>query len=260
MHDFYFFVPILVFFPLFSFFNEGEAVLLLLSPKCHLLPANAANMKVTDSVCLCVCVTVSLPLPPPAVDVSTAALPMQVPTAATAILPMDLRVVDHHHHHHHHQPPFGLVSQPHPVPPVSTAPTEPTRGSVIGKCVALSTGKKCTSFFLFFFGFLKAPPAQEVTNTISPAGHPEQQLQQELVALKHKQQLQRQLLIAEFQRQHEQLSRQHEVQLQEHIKVRLCISLLHQLGRTLYIVNGRISVNGSGFILDACTSSMSMSQ
>uniref|UniRef100_A0A3Q3VZ43 Histone deacetylase n=1 Tax=Mola mola TaxID=94237 RepID=A0A3Q3VZ43_MOLML len=38
------------------------------------------------------------------------------------------------------------------------------------------------------------------------------------VALKQKQQLQRQLLIAEFQRQHEQLSRQHEVQLQEHIK------------------------------------------
>uniref|UniRef100_A0A671VY24 Histone deacetylase n=1 Tax=Sparus aurata TaxID=8175 RepID=A0A671VY24_SPAAU len=88
------------------------------------------------------------------VDVSSAALPMQVPPAATAILPMDLRVVDHPHHHHHQQPPFGL----------------------------------------------------------------EQHLQQELVALKHKQQLQRQLLIAEFQRQHEQLSRQHEVQLQEHIK------------------------------------------
>uniref|UniRef100_A0A8D0DBI9 Histone deacetylase n=1 Tax=Sander lucioperca TaxID=283035 RepID=A0A8D0DBI9_SANLU len=78
-------------------------------------------------------------LSPPPVDVSTAALPMQVPPATTAILPMDL----------------------HP---------------------------------------------------------PEQQLQQELVTLKHKQQLQRQLLIAEFQRQHEQLSRQHEVQLQEHVK------------------------------------------
>nr|XP_043906901.1 histone deacetylase 4-like isoform X4 [Solea senegalensis] len=46
----------------------------------------------------------------------------------------------------------------------------------------------------------------------------EQQLQQELLSLKQKQQIQRQLLIAEFQRQHEQLSRQHEVQLQEHIK------------------------------------------
>ncbi|XP_036109973.1 histone deacetylase 4 [Molossus molossus] len=46
----------------------------------------------------------------------------------------------------------------------------------------------------------------------------EQQLQQELLALKQKQQLQRQLLIAEFQRQHEQLSRQHEAQLHEHIQ------------------------------------------
>lgn len=48
----------------------------------------------------------------------------------------------------------------------------------------------------------------------------EQQLQQELLALKQKQQLQRQILIAEFQRQHEQLSRQHEAQLHEHVKVR----------------------------------------
>ncbi|XP_069472122.1 histone deacetylase 4 isoform X4 [Ambystoma mexicanum] len=46
----------------------------------------------------------------------------------------------------------------------------------------------------------------------------EQQLQQELLALKQKQQIQRQLLIAEFQRQHDQLSRQHEAQLHEHIK------------------------------------------
>ncbi|XP_034549808.1 histone deacetylase 4 isoform X1 [Notolabrus celidotus] len=116
------------------------------------------------------------------VDVSSAALPMQVPPTTTAILPMDLRVVDHHHHHHQ-QPTFGLVPQPHPTPPTSTScPTssEPGRGPVIN--------------------------------------HREHQLQQELVSLKHKQQLQRQLLIAEFQRQHEQLSRQHEVQLQEHIK------------------------------------------
>uniref|UniRef100_A0A673ZZW7 histone deacetylase n=1 Tax=Salmo trutta TaxID=8032 RepID=A0A673ZZW7_SALTR len=49
-------------------------------------------------------------------------------------------------------------------------------------------------------------------------GQREQQLQQELLALKHKQQIQRQVLIAEFQRQHEQLSRQHEAQLQEHVK------------------------------------------
>lgn len=49
----------------------------------------------------------------------------------------------------------------------------------------------------------------------------EQQLQQELLALKQKQQLQRQILIAEFQRQHEQLSRQHEAQLHEHVRVSL---------------------------------------
>nr|XP_056712225.1 histone deacetylase 4 isoform X3 [Euleptes europaea] len=46
----------------------------------------------------------------------------------------------------------------------------------------------------------------------------EQQLQQELLALKQKQQIQRQILIAEFQRQHDQLSRQHEAQLHEHVK------------------------------------------
>ncbi|XP_068428392.1 histone deacetylase 4 isoform X2 [Clinocottus analis] len=128
------------------------------------------------------------------VDVSSAALPMQVPPTSTAILPMDLRVVDHPHHHHHHhhhqqhqhqqhQPHFGLGPQHLPAAPVSAAcpaSSEPGRGSVINQ--------------------------------------PEQQLQQELVTLKHKQQLQRQLLIAEFQRQHEQLSRQHEVQLQEHVK------------------------------------------
>ncbi|XP_063743621.1 histone deacetylase 4 isoform X5 [Eleginops maclovinus] len=131
------------------------------------------------------------------VDVSSASLPMQVPPTSSTILPMDLRVVDHHHphhhhqhHHHHQQPSFGLVPQPHPTAPISTAcPTssEPGRGPVIN--------------------------------------HQEQQLQQELVTLKHKQQLQRQILIAEFQRQHEQLSRQHEVQLQEHIQS--CVSL-HQ--------------------------------
>ncbi|KAM9691156.1 histone deacetylase 4 isoform 2-T3 [Dama dama] len=53
---------------------------------------------------------------------------------------------------------------------------------------------------------------------VAEPGLREQQLQQELLALKQKQQLQRQILIAEFQRQHEQLSRQHEAQLHEHIK------------------------------------------
>uniref|UniRef100_A0A8C7DX00 Histone deacetylase n=1 Tax=Oncorhynchus kisutch TaxID=8019 RepID=A0A8C7DX00_ONCKI len=53
--------------------------------------------------------------------------------------------------------------------------------------------------------------------SMSPSAR-EQQLQQELLSLKQKQQIQRQHLIAEFQRQHEQLNRQHEAQLQEHVK------------------------------------------
>ncbi|XP_077392381.1 histone deacetylase 4-like isoform X3 [Festucalex cinctus] len=119
------------------------------------------------------------------VDVSAAALPAQVPPTTTTILPMDLRMVDHHlHHQHHQQTPYELLPQPHPAPPTSSgacpASNEPSNGPVIS--------------------------------------HREQQLQQELVALKHKQQLQRQLLIAEFQRQHEQLSRQHEAQLHDHIQ------------------------------------------
>eukprot|EP00079_Xenopus_tropicalis_P008716 XP_002932071.2 PREDICTED: histone deacetylase 4 isoform X1 [Xenopus tropicalis] len=58
----------------------------------------------------------------------------------------------------------------------------------------------------------------QYTISAQEPGGREQQLQQELLALKQKQQIQRQLLIAEFQRQHEQLSRQHEAQLHEHIK------------------------------------------
>uniref|UniRef100_A0A673W6N5 Histone deacetylase n=1 Tax=Salmo trutta TaxID=8032 RepID=A0A673W6N5_SALTR len=54
--------------------------------------------------------------------------------------------------------------------------------------------------------------------SMSPSAAREQQLQQELLSLKQKQQIQRQQLIAEFQRQHEQLNRQHEAQLQEHVK------------------------------------------
>ncbi|KAM7074410.1 histone deacetylase 5 isoform 3-T3 [Ciconia maguari] len=47
----------------------------------------------------------------------------------------------------------------------------------------------------------------------------ERQLQRELLALKQQQQLQKQLLFAEFQKQHEHLTRQHEVQLQKHLKM-----------------------------------------
>ncbi|KAL4657833.1 histone deacetylase 5-like [Arapaima gigas] len=46
----------------------------------------------------------------------------------------------------------------------------------------------------------------------------EKQLQHELLLLKRQQELQKQLLFAEFQKQHEVLTRQHEAQLQEHLK------------------------------------------
>lgn len=47
----------------------------------------------------------------------------------------------------------------------------------------------------------------------------ERQLQQELLLIQKQQQIQKQLLINEFQKQHENLIRQHQVQLQEHLKV-----------------------------------------
>ncbi|XP_030196592.1 histone deacetylase 5 isoform X3 [Gadus morhua] len=50
------------------------------------------------------------------------------------------------------------------------------------------------------------------------AGQREQRLQQELEALKKSQELQKQRLFADFQKQHEVLTRQHEAQLQEHLK------------------------------------------
>ncbi|TRZ02306.1 hypothetical protein DNTS_017564 [Danionella cerebrum] len=79
---------------------------------------------------------------------------------------------------------------------------------------------------------------------MSPAdasGQREQQLQQELHALKQKQQIQRQLLIQEFQRQHEQLSRQHEAQLQEHVKVKAQVDALARDLYRLYMAVGNLS-------------------
>uniref|UniRef100_A0A8C3A1D1 Histone deacetylase n=1 Tax=Cyclopterus lumpus TaxID=8103 RepID=A0A8C3A1D1_CYCLU len=75
---------------------------------------------------------------------------------------------------------------------------------------------------------LRLPPAAIPMDLRAGGGVREQQLQQELLTLKQKQQIQRQILIAEFQRQHEQLSRQHEVQLQEHIKQQELLALKHQ--------------------------------
>ncbi|XP_035771820.1 histone deacetylase 4-like [Neolamprologus brichardi] len=79
-----------------------------------------------------------------------------------------------------------------------------------------------------------SPPAQQSPGqpgggSVVAASVHEQQLQAELLALKQKQQIQRQILIAEFQRQHEQLSRQHEAQLQEHIQQQQeLLALKHQ--------------------------------
>lgn len=56
----------------------------------------------------------------------------------------------------------------------------------------------------------------------------EQQLQQQLILLKQQQQLQKQLLFAEFQKQHENLTRQHEVQLQKHLKVGNAVSVYQE--------------------------------
>ncbi|XP_038610203.1 histone deacetylase 5 [Tachyglossus aculeatus] len=61
-------------------------------------------------------------------------------------------------------------------------------------------------------------PVAAVTAATADPALREQQLQQELLALKQQQQLQKQLLFAEFQKQHDHLTRQHEVQLQKHLK------------------------------------------
>ncbi|MBN3298014.1 HDAC9 deacetylase, partial [Amia calva] len=47
----------------------------------------------------------------------------------------------------------------------------------------------------------------------------EKQLQQELLLIQKQQQIQKQLLITEFQKQHDNLTRQHQAQLQEHLKL-----------------------------------------
>lgn len=137
------------------------------------------------------------PRPPPAltslsslfvltVDINSA-LPLRLPPAA---IPMDLRV-DHHQHQQQQQQ--QQVSSLSPPGQQSSSP-----GLMGGTGQAGGGGG----------------------GGVVGASVREQQLQQELLTLKQKQQIQRQILIAEFQRQHEQLSRQHEAQLQEHIKVR----------------------------------------
>lgn len=67
---------------------------------------------------------------------------------------------------------------------------------------------------------LRTDPRLSALSAVDPAMR-EKQLQHELLLLKQQQELQKQLLFAEFQKQHEVLTRQHEVQLQEHLKVEI---------------------------------------
>ncbi|XP_051994985.1 histone deacetylase 5-like isoform X1 [Xyrauchen texanus] len=64
---------------------------------------------------------------------------------------------------------------------------------------------------------LRTDPRLSALSAVDPTLR-EKQLQHELLLLKQQQELQKQLLFAEFQKQHEVLTRQHEVQLQEHLK------------------------------------------
>uniref|UniRef100_A0A8C6KB27 histone deacetylase n=1 Tax=Nothobranchius furzeri TaxID=105023 RepID=A0A8C6KB27_NOTFU len=56
----------------------------------------------------------------------------------------------------------------------------------------------------------------------------ERQLQQELLLIQKQQQIQKQLLISEFQKQHEKLTRQHHAQLQEHLKLQQELQAMKQ--------------------------------
>uniref|UniRef100_A0A3Q3K4B2 Histone deacetylase n=1 Tax=Monopterus albus TaxID=43700 RepID=A0A3Q3K4B2_MONAL len=66
---------------------------------------------------------------------------------------------------------------------------------------------------------MQSPIGTDCLRAVVDTALREQQLQHELVLLKQQQELQKQLLFAEFQKKHEVLTRQHEVQLQEHLKV-----------------------------------------
>ncbi|XP_051526934.1 histone deacetylase 9-B isoform X2 [Myxocyprinus asiaticus] len=56
----------------------------------------------------------------------------------------------------------------------------------------------------------------------------EKQLQRELLLIQRQQQIQKQLLISEFQKQHQNLLRQHQAQLEEHIKLQQALLTLRQ--------------------------------
>uniref|UniRef100_A0A673HGB3 histone deacetylase n=1 Tax=Sinocyclocheilus rhinocerous TaxID=307959 RepID=A0A673HGB3_9TELE len=56
----------------------------------------------------------------------------------------------------------------------------------------------------------------------------EKQLQRELLLIQRQQQIQKQLLISDFQKQHQNLLRQHQAQLEEHIKLQQALLTLRQ--------------------------------
>uniref|UniRef100_A0A8C1T8R0 histone deacetylase n=2 Tax=Cyprinus carpio TaxID=7962 RepID=A0A8C1T8R0_CYPCA len=56
----------------------------------------------------------------------------------------------------------------------------------------------------------------------------EKQLQRELLLIQRQQQIQKQLLISEFQKQHQNLLRQHQAQLEEHVKLQQALLTLRQ--------------------------------
>eukprot|EP00063_Salmo_salar_P062952 XP_014037787.1 PREDICTED: histone deacetylase 4-like isoform X1 [Salmo salar] len=124
----------------------------------------------------------------PTVDINSA-LPLRLPPAA---IPMDLRIDQHHHQQQLSISPSAAQAREQQLS------MSPSAGQAREQQLS------------------KSPSAAQAQASAAQAR--EQQLQQELLSLKQKQQIQRQQLIAEFQRQHEQLNRQHEAQLQEHVK------------------------------------------
>lgn len=83
---------------------------------------------------------------------------------------------------------------------------------------------------------LRTDPRLNALSAVDPTLR-EKQLQHELLLLKQQQELQKQLLFAEFQKQHEVLTRQHEVQLQEHLKVGPVMFICVELHVSVHTLN-----------------------
>ncbi|XP_065141031.1 histone deacetylase 9-B isoform X1 [Paramisgurnus dabryanus] len=70
----------------------------------------------------------------------------------------------------------------------------------------------------------------------------EKQLQRELLLIQRQQQIQKQLLISEFQKQHQTLLRQHQAQLEEHIKLQEALLTLRQQQQEVFAEERRLVV------------------